>query len=119
MAKNLVIVESPAKAKTIEGFLGKDLFLLGTLFWLFPLGFQQIQGAPQEEPKTLLRESLFFFLGGFCFQISGEHRYRLWENFPWKGPLEKCRRGGLIKRRVLLLQEQSFELQKLNYSNGC
>lgn len=24
MAKNLVIVESPAKAKTIEGILGKD-----------------------------------------------------------------------------------------------
>ncbi|MCF6342314.1 MAG: toprim domain-containing protein, partial [Bacteroidales bacterium] len=31
MSKNLVIVESPAKAKTIEGFLGKDV-ILGSSF---------------------------------------------------------------------------------------
>ena len=31
MAKNLVIVESPAKAKTIEGYLGKDFVVKSSM----------------------------------------------------------------------------------------
>ena len=31
MSKNLVIVESPAKAKTIEGYLGKDFLVKSSI----------------------------------------------------------------------------------------
>ncbi len=31
MSKNLVIVESPAKAKTIEGYLGKDFTVTSSM----------------------------------------------------------------------------------------
>jgi DNA topoisomerase-1 len=31
MAKNLVIVESPAKAKTIEGYLGSDYIVKASI----------------------------------------------------------------------------------------
>ncbi len=31
MSKNLVIVESPAKAKTIEGYLGKDFIVKSSM----------------------------------------------------------------------------------------
>jgi DNA topoisomerase-1 len=37
MAKNLVIVESPAKAKTIQGYLGKDFSVIATVGHLIDL----------------------------------------------------------------------------------
>jgi DNA topoisomerase-1 len=41
MSKNLVIVESPAKAKTIEGYLGKDFIVKSS--------FGHIRDLPEKE----------------------------------------------------------------------
>jgi len=42
MAKNLIIVESPAKAKTIEGYLGKDYKVIATVGHLIDLPKSQL-----------------------------------------------------------------------------
>lgn len=42
MAKNLVIVESPAKAKTIQGYLGKDFSVIATVGHLIDLPTNKI-----------------------------------------------------------------------------
>lgn len=42
MAKNLVIVESPAKAKTIQGYLGKDYSVIATVGHLIDLPTSKI-----------------------------------------------------------------------------
>ncbi len=43
MAKNLVIVESPAKAKTIEKFLGKDYKVASSFGHIADLAFKGIR----------------------------------------------------------------------------
>lgn len=64
MAKNLVIVESPAKAKTIEGFLGKDFTVKSSYGHIRDLperklsveidkGFQPVYVIPAEKKKVV------------------------------------------------------------------
>ena len=66
MVKNLVIVESPAKAKTIEGFLGKDYVVKSSYGHVRDLnksnlsldmdnGFEPIYNIPSDK-KTLVAE---------------------------------------------------------------
>ena len=50
MAKNLVIVESPAKAKTIEKFLGKDFKVTSS--------FGHIADLPSKELESMWMETL-------------------------------------------------------------
>ena len=66
MVKNLVIVESPAKAKTIEGFLGKDYVVKSSYGHVRDLnksnmsldmdaGFQPLYEIPADK-KTLVAD---------------------------------------------------------------
>ena len=47
MAKNLVIVESPAKAKTIEGYLGKDFKVSSSM--------GHVRDLPKETEPSMLK----------------------------------------------------------------
>ncbi|MDE6295785.1 MAG: DNA topoisomerase I, partial [Muribaculaceae bacterium] len=49
MMKNLVIVESPAKAKTIEKFLGKDYKVLSSYGHIRDLSKKELDIVPGQE----------------------------------------------------------------------
>ncbi|MGK2896226.1 MAG: toprim domain-containing protein, partial [Candidatus Saccharimonadales bacterium] len=46
MSKNLVIVESPAKAKTIEKYLGKDFRVLSSIGHIRSIAKKTKDGTP-------------------------------------------------------------------------
>ena len=56
MAKNLVIVESPAKAKTIEGYLGKDFVVKSSIGHIRDLAAKELSVDTENnyEPKYVL-----------------------------------------------------------------
>ena len=56
MAKNLVIVESPAKAKTIEKFLGKDYKVASSFGHISDLPSNELGVAVEDQfkPKYML-----------------------------------------------------------------
>ena len=57
MAKNLVIVESPAKAKTIEKFLGKDFEVLSSYGHIRDLKKKEIPADKKKLVETLKQEA--------------------------------------------------------------
>lgn len=52
MSKNLVIVESPAKAKTIEGYLGKDFRVLSSIGHIRSIAKKTKDGTPPIDVKN-------------------------------------------------------------------
>ncbi len=52
MSKNLVIVESPAKAKTIEGYLGKDFKVLSSIGHIRSIAKKTKDGTPPIDIKN-------------------------------------------------------------------
>lgn len=52
MANNLVIVESPAKAKTIEGYLGKDFKVLSSIGHIRSIAKKTKDGTPPIDVKN-------------------------------------------------------------------
>ena len=52
MAKNLVIVESPAKAKTIEKYLGKDFHVLSSVGHIRSIAKKTKDGTPPIDVKN-------------------------------------------------------------------
>ena len=65
MAKNLVIVESPAKAKTIEGYLGKDFVVKSSFGHVRDLptkGDKVIDIDNDFTPTSILKMGVFLFL---------------------------------------------------------
>ena len=52
MSKNLVIVESPAKAKTIEKYLGKDFTVLSSIGHIRSIPKKTKDGTPPIDIKN-------------------------------------------------------------------
>ena len=71
MSKNLVIVESPAKAKTIEKYLGKDFHVLASYGHVRDLVPKEgAVDTPKARREFLFVEIVRFIISGYYTQHS-------------------------------------------------
>ena len=87
MAKNLVIVESPAKAKTIEGYLGKDFVVKSSFGHVRDLSkkdaidveykkhlYYSKMTNSKRSGIELSIDGLFYKLYHYCFKTNGHSK---------------------------------------------
>ena len=119
MAKNLVIVESPAKAKTIEGFLGKDFTVKSSYGHIRDLeksdmgvdvekNFKPLYIIPPDKKKTVeyLKEAAKKFVGAIwqyppdfsAKRVQGDRAYNI------------ARSGGQPDVKPVLVNISKFEI---------
>ena len=100
MSKNLVIVESPAKAKTIEKYLGSDFVVLSSIGHIRSIVKKTKDGTPPIDIKN-----------GFKTTYEVDKEYCLYDKYQAIFDITKSK---LIKREKINFKAKLSSLQLIN-----